>query len=82
LPAILRIVLAGSSGRHGIAETVEFPVSRASEKGPPFLWGKPEEQLLRVPAVADADAAVVEICDLNAVAVSKAQRALNPAHAL
>jgi hypothetical protein len=60
------------------AEPVEFPVPHATEKCAPFVRRKPENGTLGVLAVADADPAVGQAGDLDAVAVGEAQRTLDP----
>ncbi len=59
-------------------ETVEFPVSYASEKSVPLVRREPEDRPSGVPAVANADLATGQARHLYAVAVGVTQRALNP----
>ena len=63
------------------AETVEFPVPRASEERVPFVFSKSENWPFRVPAVANTDLSIRQGRHLYAVAVGEAPRALNPAMA-
>jgi hypothetical protein len=44
----------------------------------PLIRSKLEDRPSSVPAVTDTDAAIDEVCHLDAVAVREAQRALNP----
>lgn len=60
------------------AETVEFPVSYASEKSMPLVRLEPEDRPSGVPAVANADLASGQARYLDAIAVGVTQRALNP----
>jgi hypothetical protein len=60
------------------AETIEFSVSHAAEKGMPFVRRESENRPPGVPAVANPDLAAGHGRHLDAVAVGEAQRALNP----
>jgi hypothetical protein len=60
------------------AETVEFPVSYASEKSMPLVQREPEDRPPGVPAVTNADLATGKARHLDAVAVGVTQRALSP----
>src|SRR5271166_3030458 len=58
------------------AETVEFPVSYASEKGMPLVRREPEDRPPGVPAVANADLGTGQARHLDTIAVGVTQRAL------
>ena len=58
-------------GRWSPAETIEFSVSYAAEKGVPFIGCKSENRPSGVPAVADADLAFGKARHLYAVAVGE-----------
>ena len=60
------------------AETVEFPVPYAAEKGMPLVRREPEDRPCGVPAVANADLATGQARHLDTIAVGVTQRALNP----
>ena len=60
------------------AETVEFPVSHATDKGMPLIRREPQDRPSGLPAVAHADLAAGQARHLDAVAVGITQRALNP----
>jgi hypothetical protein len=59
-------------------ETVEFPVSYATEKSVPLVRREPEDRPSGVPAVANTDHATGQARHFDAVAVGVTQRALNP----
>jgi hypothetical protein len=63
------------------AETVEFPVSDAAEKGVPLVGREPEDWPYGVSAVANADLATGQAGHLDAVAVGVTQGALSPVKA-
>ena len=60
------------------AEVVEFPVSRAAEKGMPFVRRESENRPVRIPAVSQADRATGQVRHLDAIAVGETKGALNP----
>jgi len=60
------------------AETIEFPVSDASEKSMPLPRGEHQDWPYGVSAVANADLATGQARHLDAVAVGVTQGALNP----
>ena len=60
------------------AETIEFPVSYASEKSMPFVRCKSENRPFGIPAVTDTDLATGQVRYFDAVAVGETQGALNP----
>src|SRR5579859_1135019 len=64
--------------RRLLAEVVELTVSCAAQKGVPFARGELEHGPGGVLGVAHADPATGQAGDLDAVAVGKAQRALDP----
>lgn len=73
-PPLIRVpaIVSGTQERFARplpAEAVKFPVSHASEKGMPLVRGKSENRPSGVPAVTDADAAIGEVCHLDAIAV-------------
>ena len=55
------------------AETVEFPVSYASDKSMPLVRREPEDRPSGVPAVTNADLATGQARHLDAVAVGVTQ---------
>ena len=54
-------------------ETVEFPVSYASDKGMPLVRREPEDRPSGVPAVTNADLATGQARHLDAVTVGVTQ---------
>ena len=60
------------------AETIEFPVSYASEKSMPFVRCKSENRPSGIPAVTHTDLAIGQVRYFDAVAVGETQGALNP----
>jgi hypothetical protein len=61
-----------------LRETVEFTVPDAPEERTPFAWRKTEDRAVGIPAVADADFAVGQARDLDAVTVGVTEGTLHP----
>src|SRR5215471_2650299 len=61
-----------------LAELVEFSISSAAKKGMPFARGEPEHRAGGVLGITYADLAAGQAGYLDAVAVGKTQRTLDP----
>jgi len=60
------------------AEPVKLPIARTAEKCIPFVRGEPEHWARGVLGIANADAPIGQAGNLDAVAVGKTKRTLDP----